>query len=169
MRLFFIFCFLLISFCRGLSQQKSFFNEIAFDSMNVKLYELCTTIEGVTQMTSSIGIWKLKGHQFDGPSVGTGVLYDDKGNPSYQMVKLRNYLAEDSIRSMAQGGPDSVFYFVTSYNFFLFRPNGELGGWGWPPFNFPKTSPVTKIWIDENGDLFAGTRQDNFCTKHSDR
>lgn len=144
------------------AQQKSLFKEMAFDSMGIKLYELCTTIEGVTHMTSSIGIWKFKGHQFNGPAVSTGILYDSKGNPEHQKVKLRSYLAEDSIRSMAQGGPDSVFYFVTSYNFFLFRPNGEFGGWGWPPFNFPKTSPVTKIWIDENGDLFAGTRQDNF-------
>jgi hypothetical protein len=145
-----------------LAQQKSLFKEMAFDSLGVKVYELCTTIEGVTHMTSSVGLWKLKGHQFGGPAVGTGTLYDSKGKPSHQYVKMRNYLAEDSIRSMAQGGPDSVFYFVTSYNFFLFRPNGEFGGWGWPPFNFPKTSPVTKIWIDENGDLFAGTRQDNF-------
>jgi len=144
------------------AQQKSLFREMAFDSMGVKMYELYTTLEGVSHMTSSIGIWKLKGHLLDGPSVGTGVLYDSKGKPSHSYVKMRNYLAEDSIRSMAQGGPDSVFYFVTSYNLFLFRPNGEFGGWGWPPFNFPKTSPVTKIWINENGDLFAGTRQDNF-------
>ncbi len=159
---YFILLVIILTPGKILAQQKSVFKEMAFDSMGIKLYELCTTIEGVTHMTSSIGIWRFKGHQFNGPAVGAGILYDSKGNPVYQTVKLRNYLAEDSIRCMAQGGPDSVFYFVTSYNFFLFRPNGEFGGWGWPSFNFPKTSPVTKIWIDENGDLFAGTRQDNF-------
>jgi hypothetical protein len=87
----------------------------------------------VTHITSSIGIWKLKGHRFDGPEVGTGIMYDRKGNPEHQNIKMRNYLAEDSIRSMAQG-PDSVFYFVAHDNFFLWRPNGEMGGWAWPPF-----------------------------------
>jgi hypothetical protein len=108
--------------------------------MGIKLYELYTTKEGVTHITSSIGIWKLKGHQFDGPEVGTGIMYDSKGNPEHQNIKMRNYLAEDSIRSMAQG-LDSVFYFVAHDNFFLWRPNGEMGGWAWPPFNFPKNQP----------------------------
>lgn len=143
------------------AQQKSFFEAFPADSLGIKLYELYTTKEGVTHFTSSVGIWKLKGHQFDGPSVGTGILYDDKGNPQDFYVKARNYLAEDSIRSMAQG-PDSIFYFVAHDNFFLWRPNGEVGGWGWPPFNFPKTSTVTKIWIDDKGDIFTGTREDNF-------
>lgn len=143
------------------AQQNSFFGAFPADSLGIELYELYTTIEGVTHFTSSVGIWKLKGHQFDGPAVGTGILYDSKGKPEHQNIKMRNYLAEDSIRSMAQGR-DSIFYFVTNDNFFLWRPNGEVGGWGWPPFNFPKTSPVTKIWIDDNGDILAGTRQDNF-------
>ena len=88
--------------------------------MGIKLYELYTTKEGVTHFTSSIGIWKLKGHQFDGPSVSDGRLYDSKGNRIHQTIKMRNYLAEDSIRSMAQGGPDSVFYFVQLIIFFFF-------------------------------------------------
>ncbi|HEY6977130.1 MAG TPA: histidine kinase, partial [Chitinophagaceae bacterium] len=137
------------------------FKQFAFDSMGIKLYELYTTKEGVTHVTSSIGIWKLKGHQFDGPEVGTGIMYDSKGNPEHQNIKMRNYLAEDSIRSMAQG-PDSIFYFVAHDNFFLWRPNGEVGGWGWPPFIFPKTSPVSKIWIDNDDNLFVGTVKDNF-------
>jgi len=33
---------------------------------------------------------------------------------------------------------------------------------GLATINFPKSSPVTKIWIDDKGDIFAGTRQDNF-------
>ncbi|HEY6503645.1 MAG TPA: histidine kinase [Chitinophagaceae bacterium] len=161
MRIFFISFLFLISLCRGFAQQKPLFQEVAFDSIGVKLYELYTTIEGVTHFTSSIGIWKMKGHQFDGPSVSDGKLYDSDGKPGNNYVKVRNYLAEDSIRSMAQG-PDSIFYFVAHDNFFLWRPNGEFGGWGWPPFNFPKTSPILKIWINDSGDIFAGTRQDNF-------
>ncbi len=137
------------------------FKSFPFDSLGINLYELYVTKEGVTHFTTSIGIWKLKGHQFYGPSVSDGRMYDSKGNRQYQSVKIRNYLAEDSIRSMAQG-PDSIFYFVAHDNFFLWRPNGEFGGWGWPPFNFPKTSRILKIWIDDNGNIFAGTRQDNF-------
>ena len=156
-------CMIALLFSReGYSQQESCFEmPVPFDSMGIRLYDLYTTREGVTHFTSSIGIWKLKGHMFDGPSVGTGILYDSSGKPGNHKVKLRNYLAEDSIRSMAQG-PDGIFYFVTHYNFFIWRPNGEVGGWGWPPFNFPKTSPVTKIWIDNSSTLFVGTRKDNF-------
>jgi len=112
-------------------------------------------------MTSSIGIWKMKGNTFDGPSIGTGIMYDDKGKPIHQNIKMRNFTAEDSIRGMAQG-PDSSFWFVAHDNFFLFRPDGKEGGWGWPPFNFPKTSPISKIWIDDDTSLFAGTISDNF-------
>ena len=83
------------------------FKSVPFDSMEIKLYELYTTTEGVTHFTSSVGIWKLKGHQFDGPSVGTGLMFDSKGNPQHQNIKIRNYLVEDSIRSMAQG-PDML-------------------------------------------------------------
>lgn len=143
------------------AQQNSLFQQLPLDTLGIELYELYTTKEGATHFTSSVGIWKFKGHMVDGPSVGTGILYDSNGNPEHQNIKLRNYLAEDSIRSMAQG-PDSIFYFVAHDNFFLWRPNGEVGGWGMPPFNFPKTSPVLKIWIDGNGDIFAGTREDNF-------
>ena len=132
------------------NSQESLFKSFPFDSMGIVPYQLYTTIEGVTHMTSSIGIWKLKGHQFDGPAVSNGRLYDSKGRQQRQTVKIRNYLAEDSIRGMAQGGQDSVFYFVAHDNFFLWRPNGEFGGWGWPYFNFPKTSPVSKIWIDDD-------------------
>jgi two-component sensor histidine kinase len=63
---------------------------------------------------------------------------------------------------MAQGGQDNVFYFVAHDNFFLWRPNGEVDGWGWPYFNFPKTSPVSRIWIDDDNTLYAGTMRDNF-------
>lgn len=151
--------FFLMDVC--FAQQNPVFHSFPFDSLGIKLYELYTTKEGVTHITSSIGIWKLKGHQLDGPSVGDGIQYDSKGNREHQHIKMRNYLAEDSIRSMAQG-LDSIFYFVAHDNFFLWRPNGQTGGWGWPPFNFPKTSAVLKIWIDNQGNIFAGTRQDNF-------
>ena len=144
------------------NSQESLFKSFPFDSMGIVPYQLYTTIEGVTHMTSSIGIWKLKGHQFDGPAVSNGRLYDSKGRQQRQTVKIRNYLAEDSIRGMAQGGQDSVFYFVAHDNFFLWRPNGEFGGWGWPYFNFPKTIPVSKIWIDDDNNLFVGTMRDNF-------
>jgi anti-sigma regulatory factor (Ser/Thr protein kinase) len=151
-----------IIFNKASNSQEPLFKNFPLDSMSIIPYELYTTMEGVTHMTSSIGIWKLKGHQFDGPAVSNGRMYDSKGRPQHQTVKIRNYLAEDSIRSMTQGGEDSVFYFVAHDNFFLWRPNGEVGGWGWPYFNFPKTSPVSKIWIDDDNTLFAGTVKDNF-------
>ena len=138
-----------------------FFIRFPIDSMGVTPYELYTTIEGVTHLTSSFGEWRIRGRHIDGPSIGTGVMYDDKGKPIHQSIKMRNYTAEDSIRGMAQG-PDSIFYFVAHDNFFLFRPDGKVGGWGWPPFNFPKTSNISKIWIDSESDLFAGTVADNF-------
>ncbi|MBK9937719.1 MAG: hypothetical protein IPP02_04875 [Chitinophagaceae bacterium] len=66
-------------------------------------------------MTSSIGMWRLKGREFSGPSISTGIMYDDKGNPIHSKVKIRQYTAEDSVRSMAQGA-DSIFYFVLQDN-----------------------------------------------------
>ena len=149
-------------FIPGLESSCQLFKSFPFDSIGIIPYQLYTSIEGVTHFTSSVGIWKLKGHEFSGPAVGDGKLYDSKGREQRQVVKIRNYLAEDSIRSMAQGGDDSVFYFVAYDNFFLWRPNGEVGGWGWPYFNFPKTSPIAKIWIDDDNTLYAGTIRDNF-------
>src|SRR5207253_181838 len=102
-----------------------------------------------------------RGRMLSGPSINNGVMYDSKGNPVHQTIKLRSFTAEDSIRGMAQS-PDSIFYFVAHDNFFLFRGNGIDGGWGWPPFNFPQTSKIIQIWIDSDDDLFAGTSDDGF-------
>ena len=157
----FTLVFILNTTCILVAQQKTLFKRFALDSMGIIPYELYPTKEGLIQMTSSVGIWKLKGNIFDGPSIGTGIMYDDKGRPVHQNIKMRNFTAEDSIRGMAQG-PDSSFWYVAHDNFFLFRPNGKEGGWGWPPFIFPQTSPISKIWIDDNADLFAGTLRDNF-------
>ncbi len=137
-----------------------YFKRFPFDSLGITPYELYVTKEGVTHMTSSIGMWRLKGRQFSGPSISNGIMYDDKGNPIQTKVKIRQYTAEDSVRSMAQGA-DSIFYFVLQDNLFLWRPNGEVGGWGWSPINFSKTPRVTKIWIDD-GNLYVGTGNDNF-------
>ncbi len=147
-----------ISFhCLAIGQ---YFKRFAFDSLGITPYELYVTKEGVTHMTSSIGMWRLKGRTFSGPSISTGIMYDDKGNPIPTKVKIRQYTAEDSVRSMAQGA-DSIFYFVLQDNLFLWRPNGESGGWGWSPINFPKAPRITKIWIDD-GNLYVGTAADNF-------
>ena len=137
-----------------------YFKRFPFDSIGITPYELYVTKEGVTHMTSSIGMWRLKGRELSGPSISNGIMYDDKGNPIQTKVKIRQYTAEDSVRSMAQGA-DSIFYFVLQDNLFLWRPNGEVGGWGWSPINFPKEPRVTKIWIDD-GNLYVGTADDNF-------
>src|SRR5947208_8747921 len=111
-QLFFGLTFLLLFTTSSvLAQHKSLFKRFPIDSMGIIPYELYPTLEGATVMTSSIGIWTLIGRQFDGPQMGSGIMYDSKGRPIYQNIKMRNYTAEDSIRGMAQG-PDSVFYFV---------------------------------------------------------
>ncbi len=117
--------------------------------------------EGTTLITSSVGLWRMYGRELTSGEVISGIILDDKGRPMYKNIKIRSYTAEDSIRDVVQG-KDSIVYFVTHDNRFLVRPNGTVGGFAWAPFNFPKTSSVTRIWIDSENNLFAGTKSDNF-------
>jgi len=143
------------------AQNEAIFKKIPLDSAGVKVYQVYPTIEGSAFITSSIGLWSMKGRQLNGPEVMNDVIYDEKGKPVYQNIKIRSFAAEDSIRAVAQG-KDSIVYFVSNDNRFFFRFNGLMGGVGWAPFNFPKTSSISGIWIDNDNTLYAGTISDNF-------
>ena len=142
-----------------MAQETSHFKSIAFDSLGVTPYQLYTTREAVTWISSSAGLWMVKRNELNGPVVNNGLMYDEKGKSGSKGVRIRQYIAEDSIRAMAQG-PDSIFYFVAHDNFFVWRPNGVSNGLGFPPFIFPTSSAVSALWIHPNGDLLAGTRSD---------
>lgn len=143
------------------AQDTALFKHISFKSLGVNLYQLFPAKEGAVWITSSAGLWRIKGSEITGPVVSDGRLYDEKGKLILSSRPMRDFMAEDSIRAIAQG-PDGIFYFVTHDNIFIWRRNGIENGYGFPPFNFPKTSPVVKIWIDGKGDIYAGTRSDNF-------
>jgi len=143
-----------------IGQKKVVFKKVPLDSLGIKTYEVFPTIEGAALITSSIGLWRMKGSNLTSPEFTNGVITDEKGRPQFQNIKLRSFTAEDSIRSVAQG-KDSTVYFVTHDNRFLIRFNGTSGGFGWAPFNFPKARSVTRIWIDGESNLFVGTL-DNF-------
>ncbi len=158
MRLLFNFVAFLFSWpVLVLGQEKFNFKTINFDSLGVTPYQLYTTREGVTWITSSAGLWRIRGSEINGPLIHTGILYDKENTKDKAKSGIRQYVAEDSIRAIAQGA-DSLFYFVAHDNFFIWRPNGTMNGLGFPPFVLPKASVVTTLLIHEDGDLFAGTR-----------
>lgn len=138
-------------------QEKFSFKSINFDSLGVTPYQLYTTREGVTWISSSAGLWRIRGSEINGPLIHTGILYDEENKKDKAKAGIRQYVAEDSIRAMAQGA-DSLFYFVAHDNFFIWRPNGSMNGLGFPPFVLPKSSAVTALLIHDDGDVFAGTR-----------
>lgn len=138
-------------------QEKFSFRSINFDSLGVTPYQLYTTREGVTWISSSAGLWRIRGSEINGPLIHTGILYDNENKKGNEKSGIRQYVAEDSIRAMAQGA-DSLFYFVAHDNFFIWRPNGTMNGLGFPPFVLPKSSAVTALLIHDDGDVFAGTR-----------
>ena len=143
------------------AQNEAVFKKIPLDSLGITIYHVFPMMEGSTLITSSVGIWNMKGRDMQGPDIIDDVIYDAKGRLVHKKYKIRSFTAEDSIRSVAQGR-DSIIYFVAHDNRFWFRLNGISGGFGWAPFNFPKTSNVTRIWIDSDNTLYAGTRSDNF-------
>ena len=143
------------------AQQTSVFKRIPLDSIGVKVYQVYPTIEGGVIFTSSIGLWSMKGRQMHGPEMISDIVSDKDGRPIYRKIRLRSVTAEDSIRAVAQA-KDSLVYFVSHDNRFFFRFNGLATGFGWAPFNFPNTSRISRIWIDDDNTLYAGTISDNF-------
>lgn len=141
------------------------FKKIPLDSMGVRCYEMLCAKDGSLLLTSSIGIWRLQGREVDGPSVGySGEITDNATGKKNFIKNFRNYNAEDSIRAMAEG-LDSIFFYATHDNIISYSTDG-MPGVGWPPFVFPpKGKPfdtVSSLYIDNDGDLFIGTRADNF-------
>ncbi len=141
------------------AQNASVFKKIPLDSFGVKVYQVYPTIEGSTIMITSGGLWILKGRELTSPP--TMIWYDTINNPTFSKIRRRSFDSEDSIRCLVQG-KDSLLYYVSYDNRFLFRINGLATGFGWAPFNFPKTSNVCRLWIDNDNNLYAGTISDNF-------
>jgi hypothetical protein len=140
------------------AQGEPLFKRYPLDSiLGVRCYELLCTKGGNAVISSSIGMWKLKGRQIDGPSVSYS------GMPGIK--NFRSYQAEDSLRAMAEG-PDSIFFYATHDNLLFYTYNADQGGIGWPPFLFPpkgeKTDRISSLYIDNVGDLYIGMHRDNF-------
>ncbi len=149
--------FMLIPLCKIFAQEEPLFKRCPLDSIGVKFYEILCTKGGSAVITSSGGMWRLKGRQIDGPSVSYS------GMPGIK--NFRSYQAEDSLRAMAEG-PDSIFFYATYDNLLFYTPNSEQSGIGWPPFLFPpkgeKSDRISSLYIDDVGDLYIGTNEDNF-------
>ncbi|MGZ5219838.1 MAG: histidine kinase [Chitinophagaceae bacterium] len=131
------------------------FKKLPFDSLGVYFHELQCTPDGAVRIISSMGLWRMKGRHFDGPSI------------SYERSKWRrqrDFAAEDSVRAIFQN--QDFFFYVTKDNMILWTPSGVGGGWGIPPFNFPPVEGlignISRIWIDASNNLFIGTQRDNF-------
>ena len=165
-RLFFGLAFTILATVNVFAQKDPLFKKMAeLDRLGIRFYEILCTKEGSVRLTSSIGMWQLKGHQMDGPAfVINDEITDNKTGRKSFIKNLRSYLAEDSVRAMTEG-PDSIFFYATHDNMLFYTPNGEPGV-GWPSFVFPpKGKPfdrISSLYIDNSGDLFIGTNADNF-------
>jgi anti-sigma regulatory factor (Ser/Thr protein kinase) len=157
----------LMAFFAGNSYSQStheLFQKLPLDTMGVRCYEILCTKGGSVRLTTSIGMWKLKGRQMDWSGPPTGEMTDNiTGKKSF--MKDPRSMAEDSIRAMAEG-PDSIFFYASHDNLLTYSPISDIPALGWPPFVFPpKGKPfdrVSCLYIDNSGDLFIGTHADNF-------
>jgi len=154
-RFIFGFAFTMIITSNLFAQQEPLFKKVPLDSLGIRCYELLCRKAGTVHITSSAGLWTIKGHQMEGAMFTMGI-----GG----VKNLRSYMAEDSIRAMAEG-PDGMFFYATHDNvivcsYDLERPNILL-----PPFYFPPKNQlvgnVLSMYSDNEGDLYIGT-SDNF-------
>lgn len=154
-----------ITTCNLFAQQQPVFKKIGLDTMGIRCYEILCTKEGSVLFTTSIGMWKLKGHMIEGPPVGiSGEITDNATGKKGFVKNFRSYQAEDSIRAMAEG-PDSIYFYALHDNILYYSLSGMMGT-GWPPFVFPPKGQlfdrVSALYIDNSGNLFIGTHADNF-------
>ena len=59
----------------AIGQDKAVFKKIPLDSMGITAYKLFPTIEGAALISSSVGLWRMKGRDMAGPEVINGPIY----------------------------------------------------------------------------------------------
>ncbi len=158
-------CCFLFSLSIGFGQNgKSVFKHFDFQesdsfalTKSLRFYEVLCSRTGFHKFTSSFGLISDRGTEVE------MIIYQGPDGQSKKLI--RNYVGEDSIRTLCEGGPNKIVFFVSHDNKILWQ-FGDEGGQGFAPFRFPpKDKPhltVTKIWVDNDGNIFIGTRSDNF-------
>ena len=162
-RILFIFLTLLCTIIvRGqkISNKFKFFDIQEDDSFRLtkplRFYEILCSKAGEHKFTSSYGLFRDKGTQLE------IILYT--GPYTENKKQSRNYLGEDSIRTMYEA-PGKMVYFVSQENRIFFQPS-TYGGLSFAPIVFPPSNnlrlTVSKIWIDSESNIYIGTKSDNF-------
>ena len=142
-RLFFGLAFTILATVNVFAQKDPLFKKMAeLDRLGIRFYEILCTKEGSVRLTSSIGMWQLKGHQMDGPAfVINDEITDNKTGRKSFIKNLRSYLAEDSVRAMTEG-PDSIFFMLHMIICFSIRPMESQGLDGRHLFFLPRANPL---------------------------
>lgn len=142
----------------SLSQQ---FDKIAIDEVfksgkETTFNEILVTSDGNFIMIGSIGIAECRDRRFTF-SYPTWSLEDKQRAPqtswpSSNIFKDVYYL-HTGFKGIAEG-PGKIIYMVSDNNNLGWIDYNTGIGFGMPPFNFPKTVDIRRIWIDKEGDLF---------------
>ena len=146
-------------------------NEILSSPRKIQFREIITSSGGNMILTSSMGLADINGEQFsfDFPMGG---LEDSKGNSMLMgqssNILIDSYKLHTGYKSIASG-PDDIFYVVSDNNNFGFMDYKVGKGFGIPPFNFPNTINIRKIWIDKDGDLFVAANDSFYIIKDAAR
>jgi len=146
------------------AQQEPLFNILDLEGRyKIRLYEILPAKGGFMRLSTSAGIIILKHERmlmFPENKTNRNIKANEKAINNY-----RDYETEDSIRAMAET-QDGTFYFATNSNNIVYIENSAQRGFKYPPYVFsPKGvhfSGISKLYIDNNKDLFIGTKSDNF-------
>jgi two-component sensor histidine kinase len=142
-----------------ISNEFKFFEFAESDSFRLtkplRFYETLCSKTGEHKFTSNYGLLRDKGTQIE------MILYT---GPNENKKLSRNYIGEDGIRTMYES-PGKMVYFVSHENKFFWQPS-DYGGYAFAPINISSSDSVkliiSKIWIDPESNIYAGTQNDNF-------
>ena len=132
--------------------------EVFSGDKKIQFREILTTSKGDMFITASMNFAEISGGQFT-MNFPMGGLTDSKGNP----VKIKGnsilndtYNLHTGFKSTAVSA-DDIIYVLSDNNNFGFLDYKIGYGFAAPPFNFPRNRnlDITKIWLDNEGDLFV--------------
>ena len=142
-------------------------DEMFSSARKIVFRDIVVTSKGDMVITASMGFASIVDHQLE-ISFPTGGLEDQDGNPGSTgrspSIFKDAYELYTGFKSIA-AGPEDIIYTVSDNNNFGLMDFKIGRGFIVPPFNFPNSSDIGKMWIDTDGDLFFAVKDSFFVVK----
>lgn len=148
------------------SQGKYLFDKYSFDNLKTKIYKVFTTSNGKTFILTSTGLCEFENGKLTAPIISTKEIYkvndqtENTNNYPYHwnISKVDQDPADNTRGSFCQDR-DGLCYFIAYNKFFVWKYNNKIHTIDWPISGFSKIVPVLKIWVDNNGTIYVGTKR----------